>query len=178
MSTAALLSPVINHHQSIMRRSHINDGQCRTVPYQRRRQSLAAMQSNTRYLPPTPCKSNYKTKKKLSIRNKLSLSGKTNNKRKHKNNHYNSSFMPRSRTPSPNKKRRMNHNTQKKQSQSKQRQNYYKNLGMIGIGSFSHVFKVKNAYSNKIFAIKQLLLCLNTRYHFFLFLLYFNDGRK
>lgn len=159
MSTIVVASPIHNPHQSILRRRHNiihrpPSSLCKSVP-RKRRQSLAAVQSNVRNLPPTPCKTNYK-------------SAYAQKKRIKKYNTFNrvSAIINKSRTPSPNKKKRIKFtkNTQQtKQSKLNNDYHYFENLGLIGVGSFCHVFKVKNLKTNKVFAIKKSFNILNTR---------------
>eukprot|EP01083_Nonionella_stella_P250431 864926_1 len=148
------LSPVMNPHQSVLRRKHIIDARCRTVPCQPiRRQSLAAFQSNVRRLPPTPCKTNYAQRKSAY-----------HGKRVRKVSHYR-----RGTNLSSHKKRKLARNSIKSNQNTDQKKHElqpslcFRNLGLIGVGSFSQVFKVQHASSKKIFAIKKSFACLNTK---------------
>jgi len=243
------LSPLSNPHESILRRRHLVDGECRTVPaQQRRRQSVAAMQSTTNKLPPTPCKSTVgrgHTRKRRQRIAKFTLSTHHH----HHNNHMHSSQMkkhqtrhakkitrtPASHTPSPPKKRKtlavhsqfvhaqvqaaqlhqhhhgggggsqlpLQRNGQshscsqlpslwslasdnseshlhRRSAEHKrrhpplpppphanmpmaQKQRYFVSMGVIGVGSFSQVFKVQNFETKKLYALKKITTNLNHR---------------
>ena len=141
----------------ISRRRHLVNSNCRTLKYSvSRRKSIAGTQSN-KYLPPTPCKtkSHYNHHTTFIQRKKYHRSIKEQ----------------KSRTPSPNKHKLFKQKQQKKlrRKTNKINLNYdfsscFYNLGRIGIGSFSHVFKVKNALTKKPFALKKSIHVLNTRY--------------
>eukprot|EP01083_Nonionella_stella_P019974 55427_1 len=146
------VSPIFNPHKSIIRRTRNSNARCRTVSYQQRRprQSLAAIQSSgTRLIPPTPCKTNYVSRKKRKIK-----------------------YIPQSITPSPKKKRKVTSGSAQSLNKSDERWckrrshsefPTFTNLGLIGVGSFSNVFKVQNQDSKDIFALKLSISLLNTR---------------
>merc|ERR1712154_430191 len=102
-------------------------------------------------MPPTPTKTSY-------VR-------RTGKRRK-----YRPEFEDRSLSASPNKKRRISAPLSAKKSPSVDRKlketkesKFFRNLGMIGCGSFAKVFKVENAFNKQVFALKKASSHLYTK---------------
>ena len=158
MSVNVPLSPtkkiILNPHESILRRPRSRGGRRRlpmTITQHGRSQSIAAVTGDRSRLPPTPMKTNY-------VKRKTAHTGKRRNFRV-------------DATPSPSKKRKLAIAKSAKSSRNVKKSGgvdpeFFHNLGMVGVGSFSQVFKVQNAFNKKVFALKKSTSYLHTRYIF------------